>query len=173
MLIALGGVAIFRRTRRSMVLIAAGAIAVLQLTQSRGSLVAVIVIVCAAIYAAIASSKATRFESSAFAALLVTACAITAFALPALVTSSLWASMSAALSDATRSVWSLVAANTLWQYPAGQGYAAPGVLLRGQVGEAAQALSRSFPLSDMRESIQVSLDPNGNSLAPKTLPALC
>lgn len=175
LLVCLATALLFVKRKRFLLLAAFVFFGVTLLTQSRGTLVVVSLAIISCIVPIFIGKGTVRQKSTssplwglAFIALSL----VLAFGLGFLVTSSAWEEMSASTSDATRSIWSETAFNSLLAFPFGQGYGGPTYWLGQLFKESLQNLSSVFPTKALGEAFAVSRSTSDGALSPKTFLAM-
>lgn len=175
LLICLATGLLFVRRKRFLPLAALAFFGVTLLTQSRGTLVVVSLAVISCIVPFLIHKRAGKQSSTfstAWGAAFVALSLVLAFGLGFLVTSSAWEDMSASTSDATRSIWSETAFNSMLVFPFGQGYGGPTYWLGQLFNESLQNLSNTFPIRALGEALSISRSSSDGALSPKTLLAM-
>lgn len=176
LLTAFGACALALRSRRALLLASLVPIAILVFTDSRGSLACALAITTVCVVTSFTREgddrPARRRRINVLGLLLVLTCLVPAFALSALVTSSVWSGMSASLSDATRSIWAQASLSSLFHFPIGQGFAGPSYVLQPIFAAATEDLAGVFSIVDLEEATNLAQTTDLSSLSPKTLPAV-
>lgn len=147
---------------------------VLELTQSRGTLVASLATAATGILILLVNSRVVHSKGfvGILSGLSIVCSLLFAFALQYLVTSELWKDLSKAVSDATRSIWADSALQSILNFPFGMGYAGPTFWMQDIFSKSLMGASTLFPFSDLSEAVGLVRTSESDAFSPKTMLAL-